>query len=132
MFIKKAIAFFSIFLLLLLISCKSKEVANNKNDATLTTQNNSVENKTYNKDKTMLLVTRYTNDINPRKTINYSVLDSKSKKVLKSGVFTGMKLEWFTLHQLKGYLNVGMIEKEPDAVMLKDAKNKNIVIIDIN
>ncbi|TXD61347.1 MULTISPECIES: hypothetical protein [unclassified Polaribacter] len=98
----------------------------------MTTQNNSVENKTYNKDKTMLLVTRYTNDINPRKTINYSVLDSKSKKVLKSGVFTGMKLEWFTLHQLKGYLNVGMIEKEPDAVMLKDAKNKNIVIIDIN
>lgn len=75
----------------------------------------------------MLLVTSYKEDIQPRRTINYKVLNSRSKKTLKEGVFTGMKLEWFALNQLKGYLYIGMTQKESDEVL----PNKNILIIDI-
>jgi hypothetical protein len=128
---KKAVALCSILFFLMLVSCKSKELANNKNDANLIPKNNIVENKSYNEDNTMLLVTSYQDDLNPRRIIDYKVVASKSKKTLKAGIFTGMKLEWFTKNQLKGYLFVGMIEKQSGKVLQNDEKSKNIEIIDI-
>tara|TARA_B110000967_G_C18901647_1_gene575855 strand:+ start:5396 stop:5743 length:348 start_codon:yes stop_codon:yes gene_type:complete len=112
---------------LTLFSCKSKEMVNNTKKSNLTFQNNIIENKSYNQDKTMLLVTSYKGDMQPRRTINYKVLNSKSKKILKEGIFIGMKLEWFALNQLKGYLYIGMTQKESDEVL----QNKNILIIEI-
>jgi hypothetical protein len=116
-----------IFTALTLVSCKSKEMVNNTKKSDLTFQLNIIENKSYNQDKTMLLVTSYKEDMQPRRTINYKVLNSKSKKILKEGTFIGMKLEWFALNQLKGYLYIGMTQKESDEVL----QNKNILIIDI-
>lgn len=102
-------------------------MVNNTKKSDLTFQLNIIENKSYNQDKTMLLVTSYKEDMQPRRTINYKVLNSKSKKILKEGTFIGMKLEWFALNQLKGYLYIGMTQKESDEVL----QNKNILIIDI-
>tara|TARA_R110001592_G_scaffold13762_3_gene62866 strand:+ start:818 stop:1228 length:411 start_codon:yes stop_codon:yes gene_type:complete len=126
---------FLIFFGLTLFSCKSKEVAKHKNDPDLTFQTNLIMNKSYNQDKSMILEVSFKSDLNPIRNIDYKVLETKSKKVLKEGTFTGIKLEWFTKNQLKGYLFAGMVENDSDAVLLGESGdkslNKNILIIDI-
>ena len=130
---KISLPLFMFVLLTAMLSCKSKEVATKKENYNLTPQTKIIKKKTYNQDKSMLLVTRYKDDINPRKKINYKVLDSKSKKTLKKGIFIGMKLEWFTVNQLKGHKYVGMVQQQNDEDLLDDSKNgiKNIIVIDI-
>ena len=130
---KISLPLFMFVLLTAMLSCKSKEVATKKENYNLTPQTKIIKKKTYNQDKSMLLVTRYKDDINPRKKINYKVLDSKSKKTLKKGIFIGMKLEWFTVNQLQGHKYVGMVQQQNDEDLLDDSKNgiKNIIVIDI-
>lgn len=130
---KISLPLFMFVLLTAMLSCKSKEVATKKENYNLTPQTKIIKKKTYNQDKSMLLVTRYKDDVNPRKKINYKVLDSKSKKTLKKGIFIGMKLEWFTVNQLQGHKYVGMVQQQNDEDLLDDSKNgiKNIIVIDI-
>ena len=91
----------------------------------------NLKKKTYNHNKSMLLVTSYKEDLNPIKTIYYKVLDSKSKIVLKEGVFIGMKLEWYTTNQLQGYKYIGMVKQDDGRFSKNNQKNKNITIINI-
>ena len=126
---------FLIFFGLILFSCKSKEVAKNENNPDLTFQTNLIMEKSYNQDKSMILEVSFKSDLNPIRNIDYKVLETKSKKVLKEGTFAGIKLEWFTKNQLKGYLFAGMVESDSDTVLLDESRdkslNKNILIIDI-
>jgi hypothetical protein len=132
---KIAVNLYIVFLVLILVSCKSKEMATDKKEVDITFQPKVIKTESYNQDKSMILALNYTNDIHPIRNIAYQVLDSKSKKVLKEGNFTGMKLAWFTKNQLKGYLYVGMDKKESTSTLMNTSTNKkinkNILIIDI-
>ena len=96
-------------LLIIVLSCKSTVVTNKEEVSSIVSKTIILKNKTYNHNKSMLLVTSYKEDLNSIKTIYYKVLDSKSKIVLKEGVFIGMKLEWYTTNQLQGYKYIGMV-----------------------
>jgi hypothetical protein len=132
---KTRVLLFLFFFGLTLYSCKSKEVAKIKNDPDLTFQTNLIMEKSYNQDKSMILEVSFKSDLNPIRNIDYKVLETNSKKVLKEGTFAGIKLEWFTKNQLKGYLFAGMVESGSDTVLLDESRdkslNKNILIIDI-
>lgn len=121
--------FFS--LLIIVFSCKSIEVTNKEEASSIVSKTIILKKKTYNHNKSMLLVTSYKEDLNSIKTISYKVLDSKSKIVLKEGVFIGMKLEWYTINQLQGYKYIGMIEQDDSQFSQNNQKNKNITIINI-
>ena len=79
----------------------------------------------------MLLVTSYKDDLSSIKTIYYKVLDSKSKIVLREGVFVGMKLEWYTFNQLQGHKYIGVVEQDNGQFSKNNQKKKNITIINI-
>ena len=118
-------------LLVIVLSCKSIVVTNKEEVSSIVSKTIILKNKTYNHNKSMLLVTSYKDDLNPIKTIYYKVLDSKSKIVLKEGVFIGMKLEWYTTNQLQGYKYIGMVEQDDGRFSKNNQKNKNITIINI-
>ena len=118
-------------LLIIVLSCKSIVVTNKEEVSSIVSKTIILKNKTYNHNKSMLLVTSYKDDLNPIKTIYYKVLDSKSKIVLKEGVFIGMKLEWYTTNQLQGYKYIGMVEQDDGRFSKNNQKNKNITIINI-
>ena len=59
--------------------------------------------------KTKNLIITYSEDINAVIKFNYNVLDLKSNKILKSGIFEGIKLDWNDDNSLKGYLYQGMV-----------------------
>lgn len=118
-------------LLIIVLSCKSTVVTNKEEVSSIVSKTIILKNKTYNHNKSMLLVTSYKEDLNPIKTIYYKVLDSKSKIVLKEGVFIGMKLEWYTTNQLQGYKYIGMVEQDDGRFSKNNQKNKNITIINI-
>ncbi len=118
-------------LLIIVLSCKSIVVTNKEEVSSIVSKTIILKNKTYNHNKSMLLVTSYKEDLNSIKTIYYKVLDSKSKIVLKEGVFIGMKLEWYTTNQLQGYKYIGMVEQDDGRFSKNNQKNKNITIINI-
>lgn len=118
-------------LLIIVLSCKSIVVTNKEEVSSIVSKTIILKNKTYNHNKSMLLVTSYKEDLNSIKTIYYKVLDSKSKIVLKEGVFIGMKLEWYTTNQLQGYKYIGMVKQDDGRFSKNNQKNKNITIINI-
>ena len=118
-------------LLIIVLSRKSTVVTNKEEVSSIVSKTIILKNKTYNHNKSMLLVTSYKEDLNSIKTIYYKVLDSKSKIVLKEGVFIGMKLEWYTTNQLQGYKYIGMVEQDDGRFSKNNQKNKNITIINI-
>jgi hypothetical protein len=118
-------------LLIIVFSCKSTEVTNKEEASSIVSKTIILKKKTYNLNKSMVLVTNYKEDLNSIKTIHYKVLDSKSKIVLKEGVFVGMKLEWYTINQLQGYKYIGMVEQNDGQFSKNNQKNKNITIINI-
>jgi hypothetical protein len=118
-------------LLVIALSCKSTLVTNKEEASSIVYKTINFKKKTYNHNKSMLLVTSYKEDLNSIKTIYYKVLDSKSKIVLKEGVFIGMKLEWYTTNQLQGYKYIGMVEQDDGRFSKNNQKNKNITIINI-
>ena len=118
-------------LLVIVLSCKSIVVTNKEEVSSIVSKTIILKNKTYNHNKSMLLVTSYKEDLNSIKTIYYKVLDSKSKIVLKEGVFIGMKLEWYTTNQLQGYKYIGMVKQDDGRFSKNNQKNKNITIINI-
>ena len=118
-------------LLVIALSCKSTLVTNKEEASSIVYKTINLKKKTYNHNKSMLLVTSYKDDLNSIKTIYYKVLDSKSKIVLKEGVFIGMKLEWYTTKQLQGYKYIGMVEQDDGRFSKNNQKNKNITIINI-
>jgi hypothetical protein len=130
--LSKTLAEIFVFSLLIIVfSCKSTEVTNKEEASSIVSKTIILKKKTYNLNKSMVLVTSYKEDLNSIKTIHYKVLDSKSKIVLKEGVFVGMKLEWYTINQLQGYKYIGMVEQDEGQFSKNNQKNKNITIINI-
>ena len=121
--------FFS--LLIIVFSCKSTEVTHKEEASSIVSKTIILKKKTYNHNKSMLLVTSYKDDLSSIKTIYYKVLDSKSKIVLREGVFVGMKLEWYTFNQLQGHKYIGVVEQDNGQFSKNNQKKKNITIINI-
>ena len=119
--------FFIIVITTLFASCKTKKLNNN---VIVNSNQNKTIDTVYNSDKSMILILDYFVTKNPIITYNYSVIDSKTKKELIKGVFTGDTIEWLNKDTLKCKPYVGMIKKESDVVLRKkqDQKTKYITI----
>lgn len=128
----------SLLLKLLLIicfltSCKCKKLTTDSEQILEATSDDMIVDKHYNNNKTYLLITIYKNDLTYRRTIDYKVLNTLDKKVVKSGKFEGTKLEWHSNNQLIGYLHVGIIKKESFGILPENnkANKQNNIIIEI-
>ncbi|WP_158840199.1 hypothetical protein [Polaribacter sp. L3A8] len=119
-------------LFLMLISslfffCKSNQVNKNNsknNDEIITFESHKIVKEIYNKNKSKLLILNYVEGNSPVVTFNYQVIDVKTKKELKKGVFTGEKMEWLDESSLKGTPYVGIIEKENDLIIGENTPTK--------
>ncbi len=132
--IKKILLVFTI-ICSLFIFCKTKKVnETNMPEKKLTTTNKKLTTeKIYNFDKSKLLILNYIVDKNPIINYSYTVIDVKTKKELKKGVFTGDKIEWLDNNTLKCTPHIGMKALE-DEKPLKDIDKKkvNYITIKIN
>ena len=107
----KRIMCFTILAASIFISCKSKKM--DKQEAPkIVFQQQKVIKELHSPDKSKILILSYLEDMNATTNFDYKVISLKSKKEVKSGKFTGVKIEWFTNESLKGYLYQGIIEKE--------------------
>jgi len=115
--------------------CKTNNVHENKKDNQPTFQEIEITQKLHNQDKSKLLLLNYLKGVSPIITYNYKVVDTKTNKELKKGVFVGEKIEWLNLSTLKCTKHVGMIQKEDDNILLSETKNNtsiNYITIKIN
>lgn len=70
---------------------------------------------------------------NPIIIYAYKVIDVKSKKELKEGVFTGEKIEWLDNSTLRCTKHVGMIKKDDNQLLDGDTYNNvNYITIKVN
>ncbi|WP_439132056.1 hypothetical protein [Polaribacter sp.] len=117
------------------IFCKTKKVnETNMQENKLTTTNKKITtDKVYNFDKSKVLILKYIVDKNPIIKYNYKVIDVKTQKELKEGVFTGDKIEWLDNNTLKCTPYVGMVKKDDDRVLENTTKNNvNFITIKVN
>jgi len=84
----------------------------------------------YNADKSKILILEYTRGKNPILTYSYRVIDAKTKKEFKKGIFTGDKIEWLDNNTLKCTPYIGMAIKESDQV-IEGTKNEKVKYITI-
>lgn len=100
------------------ICCKSNKTSEVKkvNDPIIVFETKTIQEKILNDNKTLVLILNYdlTEDL-PIK-FDYSVIERSSNDVLKKGTFTGIKMEWYDVSKIKGYLYQGIIEKEDDVI----------------
>lgn len=107
----KKIMYSTLLVASVFISCKSKKMDKNK-DIKIVFNEQKVIKEIHSPDRSKLLILTYLEDMNARKDFDYKVIDIKTKKELIIGTFRGVKIEWRTNNNLKGYLFQGMIEKE--------------------
>lgn len=119
------------FTFLILVSslfffCKSNNVnkQNTKNNQIITFQDKEITDKIYNQDKSKVLILQYTSTKSPVITFKYQVVDVKTNKELKKGVFTGEKMEWLDKNTLKCKPYTGMIKKESDEIITESIPTK--------
>lgn len=119
--------------LVVFFNCKSKKV-DNKDGIEITFKEKKVTKELYSPDKAKLLILDYLQSKSPLITFNYKVVDIKTKEVLISGTFSGIKMEWNDNNSIKGLKYVGMAEGDNDEILTKGNKieNKNITVIQIN
>jgi hypothetical protein len=123
-----------IILALFNICCKSNKTSEVKkvNDTNIIFETKEIEEKILNDNKTLVLVLNYNQTKNLPIKFDYSVIELSSNKVLKKGAFTGLKMEWYDLYKIKGYLYEGIIKKEDDIIDENTINNINDNIIIIN
>ncbi|ARV06872.1 hypothetical protein BTO04_09335 [Polaribacter sp. SA4-10] len=120
--IKKTLQLFFLILVSgLFFFCKSNDIHEKKKDNQLTFIESEITKEVYNQDKSKILILNYVIHRSPVITYNFKVVDSKSKKVLKKGVFVGSKIEWKDNSTLKCFLHKGIVQKENEA--FSDRKN---------
>jgi hypothetical protein len=115
--------------------CKSNDIHEKKKDNQLTFIESKITKEVYNQDKSKLLMLSYVTHKSPIISYNFKVVDLKTKKVLKKGVFVGEKIEWLDATTLKCTKHVGMIQKEEDHILSPETEKKiamNYIIIHIN
>jgi hypothetical protein len=115
--------------------CKSNDIREKKKKNLLTFIESKITKEVYNQDKSKLLMLSYVTYKSPIISYNFKVVDSKTKRVLKKGVFIGEKIEWLDATTLKCTKHVGMIQKTEDHILSPETKKKtamNYIIIHIN
>ncbi|MCG1034927.1 hypothetical protein [Polaribacter sargassicola] len=123
---RKKQLFFIAILFISFFSCKTNKVhSKNKTDnKEIISEKNEKELKVYNEEKSKILILKFTINKSPIVTYNYQVIDVKTQKELKKGVFVGAKLEWLDNNTLKGTPHVGMIQKENDEILDENLNTK--------
>ncbi len=118
--------FFLMLVSSLFFFCKSNNVSkqNTKNNQIITFQDKEITDKVYNQDKSKVLMLQYTSTKNPVITFKYQVVDVKTNKELKKGIFTGEKMEWLDNTTLKCTPHIGMVQKQSDEVLLESVPTK--------
>jgi len=107
----KEIFYSTLLIASVFISCKSKKM-DKKEDNQIVFQQQKINKEIYSPDKTKVLILSYLEDMNAITVFDYKIINSKTKKELISGKFTGIKMEWFTSESIKGYLYQGIVETE--------------------
>lgn len=97
-------------------NCKTKKVneKNMNNQEINAGSNKEVTEEIFNADKTKLLILKYELIKNPIIKYSYQVMDVKSNKELKKGVFAGEKIEWLDNNTLRCRPYVGMVKANND------------------
>ena len=75
-------------------------------------QNNTIRKEIPSPDKSKILVLEYVDKLEIPISFNYKVIDSKSKKELISGIFSGVKMEWETNTTIKAFTYLGIVEMD--------------------
>ena len=132
MYNKKMIIIFTIIISCLFTFCKTKKVKDssmdNQEEIIFTTKKTT--DSIYNANKSKILILEYTRGKNPIITYSYRVIDAKTKKEFKKGIFTGDKIEWLDNNTLKCTPYIGMAIKESDQV-IEGTKNEKVKYITI-
>ena len=115
--------------------CKSNDLQGKKKNKQPTFIENKTSREVYNQDKSKILILNYSIHISPIITYNFKVVDSRTKKELKKGVFVGEKVEWLDNSTLKCTKHIGMIQKQDDRIPSSDNKkntSNNYITVKIN
>ena len=110
---KNLLIILSLFFILSNFSCKSKKM--DKKEIEVEKNLNKTTKEILSPDKSKKLVLVYVEGFNPRIEFSYSVLNTKTKKELLKGSFTGLKMEWNNNNSIKGYLFQGMVPENDSA-----------------
>ena len=124
----------SIFIFNVLVFCKAKDVNGHsvENNKIKIIKSKETTDKIFSFDKTKVLILTYKIDKSPIIKFNYQVIDTDTKKELKKGVFTGVKIEWLDNNALKCEPYVG-IEVENSKLFKRNIKKQiNYITIKIN
>ena len=108
---KYIVAILSILLVLLFSNCKSKKIKTTETKETVI-QTNTIRKEIPSPDKSKILVLEYLDKLEIPISFNYTVIDSKSKKELIYGIFSGVKMEWETNTTIKAYSYLGIVEMD--------------------
>ena len=108
---KYIVVILSILLVLLFSNCKSKKIKTTETKETVI-QTNTIRKKIPSPDKSKILVLEYLDKLEIPISFNYTVIDSKSKNELISGIFSGVKMEWETNTTIKAYSYLGIVEMD--------------------
>ena len=132
MYNKKMIIIFTIIISCLFAFCKTKKVKDSSmdNQEEIIFTIKKTTDSIYNANKSKILILEYTLDKNPIVTYSYRVIDAKTKKEFKKGIFTGDKIEWLDNNTLKCTPYIGMAIKESDQV-IEGTKNEKVKYITI-
>jgi hypothetical protein len=132
MYNKKSLIICIIIISSLFTFCKTKKVKDSSmdNQEEIIFNTKKTTDNIYNANKSMMLILDYTLGKNPIITYSYQVIDAKTKKELKKGVFTGDKIEWLDNNTLKCTPYIGMTIRENDQV-IEGSKNENVKYITI-
>lgn len=113
-------------------SCKTQKVSelsvNKKQEIGFKAK--KITKEIYNQDNTKLLILNYLLERSPIITFHYEVMDTKTQKELRKGVFVGTNMGWLDASTLKCTHHVGIVKKDrpPETV----PENKNYSTIRIN
>jgi hypothetical protein len=108
---KYIVVILSILLVLLFSNCKSKKIKTTETKETVI-QTNTIRKEIPSPDKSKILVLEYLDKLEIPISFTYKVIDSKSKKELISGIFSGVKMEWDTNTTIKVYSYLGIVEMD--------------------
>ncbi|WP_445748879.1 hypothetical protein [Polaribacter sp.] len=110
--LNKYLVFISFILsICLYTSCKSNKI-DTTDKKEIVVQNNTIRKEIPSPDKSKILVLEYLDKLEIPISFNYKVIDSKSKKELISGVFSGVKMEWETNTTIKAFTYLGIVEMD--------------------
>lgn len=117
--------FFTYFLFIFAISCKSKDVSNTNKKNNSSVNQNTIVDVSYNIDKTLKMEIEYSKSIEAVKDFKFKVIEIVSENVILEDTFRGTKLVWNSKNSLKGFLYVGTVQQESENPNTVEYQNQN-------